>query len=56
MVRRRGSESEFLFAINHGDATADLSLDRSYVDRLSDRRVDRLKLDPFAVAILEQTH
>jgi beta-galactosidase len=56
VVRRRGSGREFLFAINHGEATADLSLDRSYVERLSDRRVDRLTLDPFAVAILEQTH
>jgi beta-galactosidase len=56
VVRRRGSGREFLFAINHGEATADLSLDRSYVERLSDRRVDRLTLDPFAVAILEQAH
>lgn len=54
VLRRTTTERRFLFVINHGDETAELSLDHPWFDRLARREVDELSLGPFGVAILEE--
>ena len=52
VVCRRTGDGDLLFAINHGEARAEMALHGTYVDTLSGRELDRLALEPCGVAIL----
>jgi beta-galactosidase len=56
VVRRTAPERDFLFVINHGRTSAEISLERSCFDRATGREMRELSLDPLGVAILEETY
>jgi beta-galactosidase len=54
VVRRERSGRSFLFALNHCDELVEVGLPGSAVELVSGETVDRLRLEPLGVAVVEE--
>jgi beta-galactosidase len=54
IVRREHAERSFLFALNHGDEPVELALPGPAVELMSGETVDRVRLEPLGVAVVEE--
>ena len=54
VVRRERSGHSFLFALNHRDEPVEVGLPGSAVELMSGETVDRLRLEPLGVAVVEE--